>query len=132
MTEAEEVADPRRFPAFRRGLALQAAKAFLKHSRRRLHQPGHAEHSKAVGRGDTPAVGRNKVIERAQTARAEGRPVRVGPCRRRPTGQARRGAKSGTNSSTALRLEITSKSTCFGSGKCQADVAAGGALRISQ
>ena len=35
VTEAEEVAGPRRFPAFRRGLALQAAKAFLKHSRRR-------------------------------------------------------------------------------------------------
>ena len=118
MTEAEEVAGPRRFPAFRRGLALLAAKAFLKRARCRLHTPGHAEHPKAVGRGDSPAAGRDKVIERAWTARAEGMPVRVGPHHRRPTGQARRGAKSGTNSSTALGLEITSKSTCFVSGKC--------------
>ena len=58
--------------------------------------------------------------------------MRVGPRSRISTGQARRGAKSGTNSSTALRLEITSKSTCFGSGKCLADAAAGGALRIFQ
>ena len=53
--------------------------------------------------------------KRAWTAHPEGRPVRVGPRSRISTGQARRGAKSGTNSSTALRLEITSKSTCFGS-----------------
>ena len=36
VTEAEEVADPRRFPAFRRALALNTAKAFLKRVRRRL------------------------------------------------------------------------------------------------
>ena len=35
------MADPRRFPAFRRGLALLAAKAFLRHLRRRLqHDAG--------------------------------------------------------------------------------------------
>ena len=39
MTETEEVAVPRRFPAFRRALALSAAKAFLKGARRRLHTP---------------------------------------------------------------------------------------------
>ena len=115
VTEAEEVAGPRRFPAFRRGLALLATKAFLKHSRRRLHTTRARQPAKAVGRGDNPAAGRNTVIERARTEHAEGRPMRVGPHRRNSTGQARRGAKSGTNSSTALRLEITSKSTCFGS-----------------
>ena len=39
MTEAVKVAAPRRFPAFRRALALSAAKAFLKRARRRLHTP---------------------------------------------------------------------------------------------
>ena len=57
MTETQEVADPRRFPAFRRGLALLAAKAFLKSVRRRLHVPRHAKPPKAVGRGDDREAG---------------------------------------------------------------------------
>ena len=40
MTEAVKVAAPRRFPAFRGGLAFSAAKAFLKRVRRRCTRPG--------------------------------------------------------------------------------------------
>ena len=52
MTEAEEVAGPRRFPAFHRALALSATKAFLKRVRRRQHVPVHAKQPKLRLGGD--------------------------------------------------------------------------------
>ena len=68
MTEAVTVAAARRFPAFRRGLAFSAVKAFLKRVRRDCTAPGHAERPKAAGGGDFPKAG----AERDRRAGADG------------------------------------------------------------
>ena len=91
MAKAVKVAAPRRFPAFRRGLAFSAAKAFLKRVRRRCIRLGTPNGQRLPEGLTSREQGRTRWSNRRRRSVWGGRPVRVGPHRRISTSQARRG-----------------------------------------